>query len=330
MFQKQKSNGVHSGHEGWLFWVGQSGEIQALFRNTLAARWRIYRWQRLIERRTRRAAKLGSAFRQVIMPDKLSLCLAKASASLVDPTLSPARRIRRGASTGPAATAFVDIVSAFEAAGEDVVRLFLKTDSHTSYRGYLEAYKSICASCAAKPANSVLTGKIQGSQAILDLGSKFDPPVPEEVFEHYVFPRQATRLEANDLTRVRESQHLSTKGLQIGSRIVFRNSAEEVDPRTLVLFGDSYSFLESGFGAMLAETFREVHLLWSAQIDWSYVERIRPDLLIHEIAERFTRRVPRDQFDIEAFAAKRVRAAAQRGIILPTLAGCPSASPHEG
>ena len=228
MFQNQKSNGVHSGHEGWLFWVGQSEEIQALYQNTLAARWRIYRWQRLIERRRCRAAELGSTFRQVIMPDKLSLCLAKASARLVDPTLSPARRIRREIFKGLAATAFVDVVSTFEAAGEDVVKLFLKTNSHTSYRGYLETYKAICASCATKPANSVLTGKIQSSQAVLDLGSKFDPPVLEEVFEHYVFPRQAIRLEANDLTRVRESQPLSTKGLQVGSRIVLRNSADEV------------------------------------------------------------------------------------------------------
>ena len=73
-----------------------------------------------------------------------------------------------------------------------------------------------------------------------------------------------------------------------------------------MLFGDSYAhFTPIMLTIMLAETFREVHFVWSASIDWGYVERARPDLVIVEIAERFMLRVPDDTFDLEAHAAER-------------------------
>ena len=49
---------------------------------------------------------------------------------------------------------------------------------------------------------------------------------------------------------------------------------------------------------MLAESFSEVHFVWSASLDWSYIERVRPDILLFELAERFLARLPKDDFDV--------------------------------
>ncbi len=50
---------------------------------------------------------------------------------------------------------------------------------------------------------------------------------------------------------------------------------------------------------MLAETFRCVHFVWSAAIDWALVARLRPDIVLTESAERFMTRLPDDDgFDL--------------------------------
>jgi alginate O-acetyltransferase complex protein AlgJ len=69
---------------------------------------------------------------------------------------------------------------------------------------------------------------------------------------------------------------------------------------------------------MLAETVAELHFVWSASVDWSYVERVRPDVLVCEMAERFTARVPSDDFDLAAhqgaLIAERIVGPAQRNL----------------
>ena len=87
--------------------------------------------------------------------------------------------------------------------------------------------------------------------------------------------------------------------IHVGAHVVYRNGSAGADPRRLVLFGDSCAhfdpFLLTG---MLAESFSEVHFVWSASLDWAYIEQIRPDILLFELAERFLARVPKDDFDV--------------------------------
>jgi len=74
-----------------------------------------------------------------------------------------------------------------------------------------------------------------------------------------------------------------------------------------MLFGDSFSECrEHLLTGMLAETFREVHFIWNANIDYEYVNFIQPDVVITELAERFMTRIPTDKLDIQSFAAERL------------------------
>jgi hypothetical protein len=95
-------------------------------------------------------------------------------------------------------------------------------------------------------------------------------------------------------------------GLHIGSRVVFSNE-QAPDPRKIVVFGDSFSeYRPHLLTGILAETFAETHFLWASQIDWGYVNRVKPDFLITELAERFMTHVPTGDVDVDALAAEKV------------------------
>jgi alginate O-acetyltransferase complex protein AlgJ len=304
--------GVARGRDGWLYWVGRAGELEALYADTPASRRLLERWARLIERRARRLDGLGIASIHAVVPEKLAVhddTLGRPFPGLADPPC--ARLARRLARDGRAP--LVDLLAPLRAARADGP-VYLHTDTHWTHLGYLTAYREICRALAAPAAPHVLAGTTTPDRFTFDLGEKLDPPMAETYAVHH-FPRRAARVETNALVRVREDGRAVRRGgLFVGSRVVLRNP-EPLDPRRVVLFGDSYVY-DPGprLTAMLAETFGEVHAIWSANIDWAYVERVRPDVLVFEIAERFLRRVPHDRFRTDAFAEARARRA-----VRPTL-----------
>ena len=86
-----------------------------------------------------------------------------------------------------------------------------------------------------------------------------------------------------------------------GSQACYENRTERADARTLLIFGDSNSHQDPiQLTGMFAETFREVHFVWSSSLDWRLIEEVKPDLLIAEIAERFLKRLVNDDFDVKA------------------------------
>ncbi|MBP1179872.1 alginate O-acetyltransferase AlgX-related protein [Methylobacterium sp. PvR107] len=308
----KSGNGVAIGHEGWLYWVGRAREVETFYGDTAASRRILGRWARLIARRARRLDKLGIRHVHMVVPDKLAVYpdqLGRPFPGLDDP---PGVRLARLVAQDGAA-AMVDLMGPLTAArAEEPV--YLRTDTHWTYRGYLTAYRALCEALDAPVAEHVFAGSSQQEHFTFDLGEKLTPPVGED-YVAYDFPRRAERTEANALVRVRETGRvLRLRGLFVGSRVVLKNH-QAPDPRRVVLFGDSYIYSPGArLTAMLAETFAEVHAIWSANIDWTYVETIRPDVLIFEIAERFLRQVPTDRIRIDAFAEARARRA-----VRPTL-----------
>jgi hypothetical protein len=76
----------------------------------------------------------------------------------------------------------------------------------------------------------------------------------------------------------------------------------------VVLFGTSFSEYRTHLlTGMLAETVSELHFVWSTSIDFDYVEREKPDILIAEIAERFIPTCPSNNFSIEQCSADGLR-----------------------
>jgi hypothetical protein len=48
-----------------------------------------------------------------------------------------------------------------------------------------------------------------------------------------------------------------------------------------------------------------VHFIWSTSLDWPYIERVRPDIVLTEVAERFMAQLPDDTFSVERYAQDR-------------------------
>ena len=305
-------NGVAVGQDGWLYWVGRAGEVEKFYGDTALSRRILRRWARLINRRARRLDGLGIRHVHAVVPDKLAVypaALGRAFPGLDDP---PGMRLARLLAEDGRAP-MVDLLASLRAARVDEP-VYLRTDTHWTYRGYLTAYRALCEALGAPVADHVFAGTQTCERFTFDLGEKLQPPV-DEAYVAYDFPRRAERVDANALVQARETgQVIRRRGLFVGSRVVMKNPASP-DPRRVVLFGDSYIYSPGArLTAMLAETFGEVHAIWSANLDWAYIEATRPDVVIFEIAERFLRQVPTDRIRIDAFAERRARRA-----IRPTL-----------
>lgn len=147
-----------------------------------------------------------------------------------------------------------------------------------------------------------------------DLGTKRDPPAFEAA-EGCRFESRARRVHANALIAHYEALGRPWEA-HIGAHAIFRNDDARADPRRLVVFGDSYCQHSSvspvaTLTPFLADTFREVHFLWSTSVDWAYLADLRPDFVLGEVAERFMIDLPPRGFRIGPLAEL---AMARRGI----------------
>ncbi|MCJ2123095.1 alginate O-acetyltransferase AlgX-related protein [Methylobacterium sp. J-077] len=299
------ARGIAVGRDGWLFWIGRKDELVDLYTESAATRRLLRRWVRLVAHRVRRAKALGATYVHAIVPEKIAVhadTLDRPFPKLDDP---PGARLNRLLAAETQAE-LVDLFEPLRAARAEGP-VYLQTDTHWNHRGYIVAYQALCAALGIAPAAHVVEANGHIERFVFDLGGKLKPPV-DEAFLAHAFPRHAQRTEANALVHLRETGRVAGRGgFFVGSRAVMHNP-EAGDPRRIVLFGDSYVFDQGPrLTAMLAESFREVHAIWSAEIDWAYVEAVKPDLVVYEIAERFLRRVPTDRFSVDAFAERRVR-----------------------
>ncbi|MEH3116306.1 MAG: hypothetical protein PGN25_01415 [Methylorubrum populi] len=318
---------IHVGKDGWLFVVAGSNNVIAQFNESGFMAHQTELWRRLVVARAEKARGLGIAYRHVVVPEKLCIYETFVDGIALDHRLSPARRLvhglprRRplawiGARIGDRRTTralrrvCVDLVEPMRRA-RDRENLFYRTDSHWTFAGCHLAYREICRSVRAAPCPDLAGRGARETEMSGDLGGRFDPPRTEQALIHDI-QRDAVRAYASPVVAAREAAGRADT-LHVGSHVIYRNGTAR-DRRRLVLFGDSYShFAPLMLTIMLAETFAEVHFVWSASIDWTYVERVRPDIVLTEIAERFMFRVPDDRFDLEDYAAERFGEAAVGG-----------------
>ena len=291
---------VHVGRDGWLFLVGGRNRPLATYRRTFARWWILVRWAQLIRARGRACRALGCQYLHLSVPEKLSIYPEMTCGLEIDPDLSLALGLWRRLggenclNLAPALTA-----------GKSDHPTYYRTDSHWTSEGCWIGLRAVCAALGTTPRWSLEDCAVQDIEVVGDLGDKFDPPRGEPQHRRMV-TRHAVRVFANGLLSHHEALGQASL-LHRGAHVVFRNESPGADPRRVVMFGDSFShFIPHLLTGMLAETFRELHFVWSASIDWGYVTRVKPDILITEIAERFMARTPRDGFDLERFAAERL------------------------
>ena len=285
---------VHVGRDGWLFLIGGTNRVMDRYRGGLR-HWLLLRaWTRLIRARAVKAERLGIRCLHVIVPEKLSVYDDKTDGLSYAPAKASTRRLARRLARNPA---YLDLLAPLRAARGGPERLYLRTDTHWTARGCLLAYREIMRALGAIPPADIGGRPQVVSDEVMDIGKKLRDR-PRERIERFMLQRDAERVEVGPLLAAYEAEGRDQE-VHVGAHVVYRNRSAGADPRRLVLFGDSCAhfdpFLLTG---MLAESFSEVHFVWSASLDWAYIERIRPDILLFELAERFLARLPRDDFDV--------------------------------
>lgn len=291
----QIENGVVSGKNGWLFLWDGSNEVNRYYTQpdyfTDAD---AQGWVDLLTSRRDRLAGLGARYRHLTVPDKLSLYPDQVGKALPHFDRHPGRLV---AERLQGDDLNVDIQPAMlEAAKEGAT--FYRTDSHWTFGGCQTGYRRLCQALGVTPQD--FSDRKSGSRSmVMDLGNKFTPQVLEEASFTPVL-RDARRISENAQIRYNEETGFAEgKPRFVGCYMHMRNDRPDSRPETLMLFGDSFSeFRPHLLTAMLSETFREVHFVWSTSFDWELIERIRPNIVVTEIAERFMSTLPKDDLTV--------------------------------
>lgn len=140
----------------------------------------------------------------------------------------------------------------------------------------------------------------------MDLGARLSPPVKERA-RFYNKLKYAERIYANSLVAYKEKNGLENHvGLHVGSNVVFRNT-NTTNNQKVIVFGDSFSdYRPALLTGLLADTFRELHFVWSTALDFDYICRVDPDIVITVIVERFMPIPPQDNFNLNLYVNKKL------------------------
>jgi alginate O-acetyltransferase complex protein AlgJ len=292
---------VHRGRDGWLFLVGGSNQVLNYYRTPDAfPEAAVEKWLALLRDRRERCRSLGATYMHLIAPEKLTVYHDKFDGELPYFSQTPAMRLPAAALDAGLADVVVNVLPYF-AQQKAHYKLYWQTDTHWTFQGCLCAYQMLCSYLRLATDPMIIRSReISRGRLVLDLGAKLSPPVSED-FETVSFINAARRVAVNSLVAYKErTRRENDMGLHVGSNVVFCNYGAEAIDKTVVLFGDSFAeYRPHLLTGMLAETFRETHFVWSTSVDWSYVERVKPDFLITEAAERFASQVPTDEFDLD-------------------------------
>jgi alginate O-acetyltransferase complex protein AlgJ len=296
---------VYEGQDGWLFLIGGSNSIGALYdRNApLLDDAKLQQWLKLIEGRAHRLERMGIEYIHISIPEKLTLYDNKfRDPPIVNWRLSPAMRLGEMMQRSPYAHVWLDLIAPFRAARDDV-QLYYKTDTHWTPEGCFLAYKLLCEKLGIRPQLDLLTRPRRDVESVLDLGLKMEPPLLEPL-RLYDFTKDSQKTYRNVIAQYLETVTANAL-VHIGAHIRYKNSSPSAANKKIIVFGDSYASLRpDGLTAMLAETTRDVEFIWSSNLDWAYIKRTRPDIVVYDLVERFMTIVANDKLNLRWTVAR--------------------------
>jgi alginate O-acetyltransferase complex protein AlgJ len=300
-------NGVHIGLDGWMFFVGGPNEVIRFYTEPdFFGHAERDAWLNLLQDRNSRAEKIGARYCHVIAPEKLSVYPEYYDGDLTHFSSAPSQTLLAAEIDSGCPHVLVDIVSVLNASKSLERQHYFKTDTHWNADAVDVVAASICAKLGVPYGDNFSTRKVGEANLVLDLGGKCTPIVTEDWWMRTESGR-LTRSWANKMVSYKEENGLENEaGLHVGSAVSYTNSDSVVDARILV-FGDSFCDYRDHllFGA-LAENFREAHFVWTSQFDWTFIESLKPDYIVSELAERFMKTVPSININLENYVDQRL------------------------
>ena len=324
---------VHKGEDGWLFLTGGHHQVIDLYNSESAFTAEMATaWVSLIRHRADHLAARGIEYIHLAVPDKLTLLNRHYADELQNTDGSPIRQLH-GQHEAELQN-FLNVVP-YLTQGIDKYPIFWKTDNHWTAWGCFMAYQMLCSRLHIPTNTDILNYPFTESEMVLELG-KLDSLLSSEAAQSetirtYKLDRFSKRIYANEVVRYRENLNLDSLALRVrdcddsdtsveirssisaalsegyGSHVIYENNSDTAVDKKVVLFGDSFSdYRQNLLTAMLAETVREVHFVWSHSIDHEYVRQVRPDIVITQVSEASMTAVPVDTGNVHSWANERI------------------------
>ncbi|MEE9332753.1 MAG: glycosyltransferase 61 family protein [Granulosicoccaceae bacterium] len=299
----QQPSPVHVGKDGWLFLIAGSNNVLDLYRDDSSFSDKLARqWVELIQTRDETLQAMDVQYVHLPAPEKLTVLHKFYDGDIENIHSSPIHQL--AAKYGAEIPAFINPLP-YLSRHIDGPPIYWKTDTHWSCWGCFAAYQLLCSEMQIPTNRELLQYPYDEGQVMFDLGGKLATP-DRETGRFYKLAKNAKRVFANGMVQFKEQENqLNEIHLHVGSHVIYRNDSPDAVKQRLVLFGDSFSeYRPHLLTGMLAETFQEVHFIWNSNIDYDYVKRVKADIVITELAERFMTTVPTDKLDIESFSEK--------------------------
>jgi len=281
---------VAVGRDGHLFLVGGSNGLIDQFNldiNDPKVDQFTTEWKNLISKREKNIRERGINFLQIIIPEKISVLSDLFPVTIKSPTpylISMKKKIEEDKELR------TKVYDAYDTLHNSEFRLetYRKLDSHMTAKG-----------------NQIVFQKILEMIGVIE---KIDFPLNRRLFHagdmsmHFPGIRIGAYDDLPDTEPFKQREekmelvesYFPPDGGHMGRKRVWKNEGATI-PLKVVVFGNS--FFEMGTQAIslswwFARWFKEFHFLWEADLDYDYVDRVKPDLVVCQTIERFLVRVP--------------------------------------
>jgi len=295
-------NDVMIGKDGWLFLYGGSNEVFKYYSDpSYFSNENTEVWNRLLHGRKSKLETMNIEYIHLFVPDKISVYPEYLTNKFKYFDSHPINKLF--SQFGDRLNSFViNPLPYYNNIKKDNNHLFWKTDSHWTFFGAFAAFQLILSKLKIVLPDYFSRKALSGKELELDLGCKLSNK-PKELYITMDFINNAKRVYANDLVLYKEeNKNIDFANLHVGSNVVFKNSHDNAIQKKVVIFGDSFSeYRPHQLTGLFAEIFSEVHFVWSTSFDYDYIKRVKPDIVIGEVAERFMNRVPNDNFDLNKY-----------------------------
>ena len=300
-------NDVAVGNDGWLFLEGGANNETQYYKDKLIGKKLIKGWHNLLKSRHTRLSDLGVKYLHIFCPNKLSIYHEYYRGELKGFSHHPLKEFMSYKSDAlEYRESIINPIPYFYKSKHDT-QLYWKTDTHWTYYGCYCAYQLLCSHLNISPEKGLLKKPFTEGLTTFDLGSKCSPQLREKG-RYYTTLINAKRTFANELVLYKEKYNkVDDGGLHVGSNVVFKNPNASNNLK-VILFGDSFSeYREHLLTGMLAETVKELHFVWSSSIDYDYIDKNKPDVVITELVERFLTKLPNDSFKLNEFIHSKMK-----------------------
>jgi hypothetical protein len=245
------------------------------------------RWLRIFDARRRKAAEIGAEFLQLIIPEKSSMLPKYFPEEIHTPTPIFRNLLQEHSENSAARPYFINILDALQKRGLEE-ESYRRIDSHFTAAGA----NAVFVACLEhlQISNPFPKYKTECRLVNGDMAAHF----PGTPFAEYVTRPATEALESFERGLKRIKAITAIRGSYVGSRFVWMNETAPIRQKVLV-FGNSFFRSDEEAEALswwFARCFREYHFVWDPTVDFSYVDQVKPDILICQTIERFLPVVP--------------------------------------